>query len=137
MLYWAHLLSIERPKETTVLILITDLISNFGIASMLNHIIDFVTKFRFMVWFKTWKLFQSLISNVLSNLIHFLERGLLSPMIWEQNQSNCWNCLKTTLKEKLWLPLVGCANFPLAIFHFFNPELTKMDENKKLSRWKK
>ena len=31
--------------------LITDLISNFGIASMLNHTINFVIKLRFMVWF--------------------------------------------------------------------------------------
>ena len=31
--------------------LITDLILDFGIASMLNHTIDFVTKLKFMVWF--------------------------------------------------------------------------------------
>ena len=33
--------------------LITDLITNFGIASMLNHTMNFVTKLGFMVWFKS------------------------------------------------------------------------------------
>ena len=41
----------KYPIHVNCFMLISNLISNFGIASMLNHTINFVTKLKFMVWF--------------------------------------------------------------------------------------
>jgi len=51
--------------------LITDPISNFGIASMLIHTINFVTKLRFMVWFNMEAIPKFDIKSVIKSDIKF------------------------------------------------------------------
>ena len=45
----------------------TDLISNFGKASMLNHTMNFVTEFEFVVWFNMEAIPNSNIKSVIKS----------------------------------------------------------------------